>query len=473
MAELNFMSAVTMAERIRQRKLSPVELVEAHLAQIENLNPRLNAFVQADTDAARKQARAAERAITGRQPSGSLHGVPISIKSSIEVQGCQCEAGTHLRAGYVSRRDAPLVERLRAAGAIVLGTTNTPELLMAWETDNLLYGRTNNPWDLSRTPGGSSGGEAAAIAAGLSAGGVGSDGGGSIRVPAHFSGICGLKPTPGRIPASGHFPASLGPFALTGVVGPLARTVADLQVLFEVMQGPDIGDPSAAPVPVRWPGPSELKKMRIGYFEDDGRTPVTPETRAAVRRAVDMLRRAGFQVEPFRPEGLEEARRLWWQFFGITGGALLGPMLAGAEDKISPILKEFSGRVAAEPRHSVQSLLAMWTGRDAIRQKIFEQMCRFPILLCPVAAIPAFRHGERHWLVEEKTVDYLDAWSYCEWFNLLGMPAVSVPIGQSPEGLPIGVQISGMPWEEELVLSVAVALERERGEWKRPAKHLD
>ncbi len=186
-----------------------------------------------------------------------------------------------------------------------------------------------------------------------------------------------------------------------------------------------------------------------------------------------MLRRAGFQVEPFRPEGLEEARRLWWQFFGITGGALLGPMLAGAEDKISPILKEFSGRVAAEPRHSVQSLLAMWTGRDAIRQKIFEQMCRFPILLCPVAAIPAFRHGERHWLVEEKTVDYLDAWSYCEWFNLLGMPAVSVPIGQSPEGLPIGVQISGMPWEEELVLSVAVALERERGEWKRPAKHLD
>ena len=155
-------------------------------------------------------------------------------------------------------------------------STNTPELLMAWETDNLLYGRTNNPWDLSRTPGGSSGGEAAAIAAGCSAGGVGSDGGGSIRVPAHFSGICGLKPTPGRIPATGHFPTSVGPFALLGVVGPMARTVADLKVLFEVMQGPDDGDPSSAPVPVRWRRiAGDLKKLRIGYFEDDGRTPVT------------------------------------------------------------------------------------------------------------------------------------------------------------------------------------------------------
>src|SRR5262249_4813324 len=174
-----------------------------------------------------------------------------SVKSSMEVAGFRCEAGTKLRAGFVAEQDAPLVQRLREAGAIILGTTNSPELLMAWETDNLLYGRTNNPWDLSCTPGGSSGGEAAAIAAGCSAGGVGSDGGGSIRVPAHFSGICGLKPTPGRIPASGHFPVSAGPFALTGVVGPMARTIPDLKIFFEVMQGPDIGDPSAAPVPVR------------------------------------------------------------------------------------------------------------------------------------------------------------------------------------------------------------------------------
>jgi len=257
MSELTFLSAVTMAEQIRKRELSPVELVEAHLARIQSLNPQLNAFVHVDAEGARRQARAAEEAVTRHERLGALHGVPISIKSSIEVKGMRCEAGSKLRAGFVAAQDAPLVTRLRHAGAIILGTTNAPELLMAWETDNLLYGRTNNPWDLSRTPGGSSGGEAAAIAAGCSAGGVGSDGGGSIRVPAHFSGICGLKPTPGRIPATGHFPTSVGPFALLGVVGPMARTVADLKVLFEVTQGPDDGDPSAAPVPVRWPDRGE------------------------------------------------------------------------------------------------------------------------------------------------------------------------------------------------------------------------
>ena len=253
MSELTFLSAIAMAEQIRNKELSPIELVEAHLDRIEKLNPQLNAFVQVDAESATRQAQAAEAAVVRHEKLGPLHGVPISIKSSIEVAGLRCEAGSKLRAGFVAARDAPLVSRLRNAGAIILGTTNAPELLMAWETDNLLYGRTNNPWDLSRTSGGSSGGEAAAIAAGCSAGGVGSDGGGSIRVPAHFSGICGLKPTPGRIPATGHFPTSVGPFALLGVVGPMARTVADLKVLFEVMQGPDDGDPSAAPVPVRWP----------------------------------------------------------------------------------------------------------------------------------------------------------------------------------------------------------------------------
>ena len=209
----------------------------------------------------------------------------------------------------------PWSSGFKNAGAMILGVTNTPELLMAWETDNLLYGRTNSPWDLNRTPGGSSGGESAAIASGMSAGGVGSDGGGSIRVPAHFSGICGLKPTPGRIPSTGHFPPSGGPFALLGVVGPMARTVADLKILFEVMQGPDDGDTCAAPVPLRWPKDDELKRLRIGYFEDDGRTPVNPETRKAVRTAAEALNSAGFQVEPFRPEGLEEARLLWKKFF--------------------------------------------------------------------------------------------------------------------------------------------------------------
>lgn len=468
MTELTFLSACAMAEQVRTKQISPVELVEAHLARIDRLNPALNAFVHVDYERARKDARVAEAAIRRDEIKGPLHGVPISIKSSIEVARLKNEVGTRLRAGVVAANDAPLVSRLRATGAIVLGVTNTPELLMAWETDNLLYGRTNNPWDLSRTAGGSSGGEAAAIASGCSAGGVGSDGGGSIRVPAHFSGICGLKPTPGRIPATGHYPNSVGPFALLGVVGPMARTVADVRTLFEVMAGADDGDPCAAPVPLRKVREEELKRIRIGYFEDDGRTPVTPETRAAVSAAADGLRRAGFQVVPFRPEGLEAARQLWWKFFGIAGGMLLAPLTKGQESQLSPILKEFSGRVSAEAPHTGQSLLDTWVQRDLVRMEFLRQTRDIPILLCPVAAIPAFRHGERRWTVEGKEVKYLDAWSYSEWFNLLGNPAAVVPVGRSAEGLPIGVQVVGRPWEEELVLAIAAAVERECGGFNAP-----
>ncbi len=331
MSDLTYLPAVAMAALIRENKISSVELVDAHLARIGKLNPQLNAFVEVDIEGARQQAREADAAVVRGDALGPLHGVPLSIKSSIAVRGLRWEAGTKLRAGFVASKHAAVVQRLRAGGAVILGTTNTPELLMAWETDNDLYGRTNNPWDISRTPGGSSGGEAAAISAGCSAGGVGSDGGGSIRVPAHFTGICGLKPTPGRIPSSGHFPESVGPFAMLGVVGPMARTIADVKALFATMQGIDYGDSSTAPVAIQWPAVEELKQIRIGYFEDDGRTPVTHETRVAVRHAADLLREAGFTVVPFRPSGLEQARERWWQFFGIAGAMMLDPTLKGKQ----------------------------------------------------------------------------------------------------------------------------------------------
>jgi Asp-tRNA(Asn)/Glu-tRNA(Gln) amidotransferase A subunit family amidase len=472
MSDLTFLSAISMARQVREKKISPVELVCAHLEKIERLNPRLNAFVHVDHGRVREAARAAEAALLSgklnKDKLGPLHGVPVSVKSSLEVAGFRSESGTRLRAGFVAKQDAPLVARLRNAGAIVLGVTNTPELLMAWETDNLLYGRTNSPWDLERTPGGSSGGEAAAIAAGMSAGGVGSDGGGSIRVPAHFSGICGLKPTPGRVPSTGHFPASGGPFALIGVVGPMARTVADVSALFEIMQGPDDGDPCAAPVPLRWPSEEEIRKLRIGYFEDDGRTPVSSETRGAVRTAAEALRHAGFQVEPFRPEGLEEARQLWKKFFVKVAGMLIRPMFHGREQDVSPILSQFLEWSGAEPELTGESLLDAWIRRDALRTEFLVQMRKYPILLCPAAAIPAFRHGERSWMVDGKRVNYLDAWSYTEWFNLLGNPAAVVPVSRSAEGLPIGIQIVGRPWEEERVLALAAALEQECGAWRIP-----
>jgi len=462
------LSASRIASEIRSKPISPVEVARIHLERIERLNAKLNAFVDWQPERVLQQARAAERALMRGDQVGPLHGVPVSIKASIDVAGHRCEAGTRLRAGYVAAQDAPLVARLRAAGAVILGVTNTPELLMAWETDNLLYGRTNNPWDLSRTAGGSSGGESAAIAAGLSAGGVGSDGGGSIREPAHFTGICGLKPTPGRIPSTGHFPKSGGPFAQLGVVGPMARTVADLKFLFEAMAGPDDGDPASAPVSLREIGEKELREVGVGFFEDDGRTPVTAETRLAVTRAANLLSQRGLRVEQFRPDGLEEARQLWWKLFGTAGGMILGPMLRGHESELSAILREFTSWTAAEPAHSGESMLATWLGRDDVRERVLLQMRNHPVLLCPTASIPAFRHGEREWEVEGKTVKYLDAWSYCEWFNLLGFPAAVVPMGRSPEGLPIGVQIVGRPWEEELVFAVASVLEDARGEWSQP-----
>ena len=470
MDDIVYSSLIDMAEGVRARKVSPVELTDAHLSRIRELNPKLNAFVTVDGDRARDQAMLAESALSSSAKTesiGPLHGVPISIKSSIDVAELLCECGSVLRKGNVPSEDAPLVKRLRAAGAIILGNTNVPEFLMAYETDNLLYGRTNNPWDPSRTPGGSSGGEAAAIAAGCSAGGVGSDGGGSIRIPAHYTGICGLKPTPGRIPSTGHFPGSAGPFAQLGVVGPMARTIRDVQKLFEVMAGPDPGDPASAPVHLRRWSEREIRKLGVAYFVDDGVTPVTPETAAAVRTAAEALRAQGFHVTEWRPHNLDRAWQLWWNLFGRAGQMAFAPTIEGREAELSPILRAFRAEVAEAPPLTAQELLNTLLARDVLRGNLLAKMEEFSILLCPVCAVPAFRHGEREWTVQGRKVEYLKAMSYSQWFNLLGNPAAVVPVGRSPEGLPIGVQIVGRPWEEEALLAVAAKIEESCGGFRR------
>ncbi len=470
MDDIVYLSLTEMAESIRAKKISPVELVDAHLARIQQLNPKLNAFVTEDGERAHDQAKLAGSAIyssTKSSSRGPLHGVPISMKSSLDVAGLPCECGSVLRKGNRPAEDAPLVKRLRAAGTIILGNTNVPEFLMAYETDNLLYGRTNNPWDLSRTSGGSSGGESAAIAAGCSAGGVGSDGGGSIRIPAHYTGICGLKPTPGRIPSTGHFPASTGPFAQLGVVGPMARTVRDVGKLFEVMAGPDPGDPASAPVPLRRWSEQETRKLRVAYFVDDEATPVTPETAAAVRAAADALRSRGFHVVEWRPLNLDRVWQLWWNLFGRAGQMSFAPTIDGREAELSPILRAFRAKVAESPPLTAQDLLDTLLARDVLRGKLLARMEEFPILLCPVCAIPAFRHGEREWMVQGRQVEYLKAMSYSQWFNLFGNPAAVVPVGCSAEGLPIGVQVVGRPWEDEAVLAVAAIIEEACGGFRR------
>jgi Asp-tRNA(Asn)/Glu-tRNA(Gln) amidotransferase A subunit family amidase len=469
--DLVYSSLLEMSALVRARKISPVQLIETHLERIERLNPKLNAFVAVDFERARSQAKAAEAAVSSRSSNhslGMLHGVPITIKSSVDVAGLPCECGSRLRKGFIPPADATLVARLRAAGAIILGNTNVPEFLMAYETDNLLYGRTNSPWDLACTPGGSSGGEAAAIAAGCSAGGVGSDGGGSVRIPAHFVGICGLKGTPGRIPSTGHFPPSAGPFAHLGVVGPMSRTVRDVARLFEVMAGPDPGDPASAPVPLRRWSEDEIRKLRIGYFEDDGATPVSPETGAAVRAAAESLRHQGFIVEACRPENLDRVWQLWWNLFGRGIQMAMAPTFEGRDPDLSPLFREFRAWVAAEKPLGAAELLNTLLMRDALRGAFLAWMENFPILLCPVCAIPAFKHGERNWTVEGHKVEYLKAMSYSQWFNLLGNPAAVVPVGKSPNGLPIGVQIVGRPWEEEAVLAIAAKVEEASGGFRRP-----
>jgi Asp-tRNA(Asn)/Glu-tRNA(Gln) amidotransferase A subunit family amidase len=382
----------------------------------------------------------------------------------VEVQGLKCETGSPSRRGIVARQDAVVVGRLRAAGAIVLGSTNVADMLMGYESINPLYGRTNNPWNLDRTPGGSSGGESAAVAAGCSAGGIGSDGGGSIRVPAHFAGICGLKPTPGRIPGTGHQPPCLGPFSLLGVVGPMARTIGDVRAMFNVVAGRDDADPMAAPLSL---ASDHLPAgFRVGFFEDDGRTPVSEETRDAVRAAAAAAAAAGCIVEPFRPSALDRARELWDVFFCQIALEILRETLGGSERAL-PILEEFLKRGTPAPLSGL-ALTQAWMERDLARAELVGQMAEHRVLICPVASVPAFRHGERSWRIDGRDVGYLDAMSYTQWFNILGNPAAVVPMRLSADGLPIGVQIVGRPFEEEIVLQIASIIEEEAGGYMPP-----
>ena len=455
-SEIVLQPAVRQLEMLRAGQISVTELAEAHIRQIERLNPQLNAFADFDAERVRVQGR---MMASVRLPLGPLHGLPVTIKSSIATAGYRCEIGSLLNKGDVPREDAVVVARMRAAGALILGTTNCPEFLMAYETDNLLHGRTNNPWDLERTPGGSSGGESAAIAAGLSAAGLGSDSGGSVRVPAHFTGICSLKPTPGRIPGRGHLPPCVGPFAVLGAIGPMARTIADVSLLFRALSGYDPDDPASSPVSLRAPSLAELRRNAIGFFEDDGLAPVTPETRSAIKAASQALRESGFRVEPFRPRTLEQLRKQWHTFFVQCGAMFYEPTIRGRHTQLSAVFQEFLSIAGEASPLTAAQLLNAWAELDLLREKTLEAMRDFPLLLCPVSSIPAFKHSERAWNVEGQRVDYLDAVRHTQWFNVLAAPAAVVPVGRSPEGLPIGVQIAGRPFDDETVLGVAGVLD--------------
>ena len=446
------LSAVEQVSLLGQNRISALELAEEHIRRIELLNPALNAIVDFDPDWVRAQARSA--------PKGALHGLPITIKSSIAIAGRKCEVGSALRRGVMAEHDAHAVALLRQAGAVILGSTNCPEFLMAYESDNLLYGRTQNPWETERTAGGSSGGEAAAIASGLSAGGLGSDSGGSVREPAHFSGICALKPTSGRISSIGHVPPCVGPFSTLGAIGPMARTIADVALLYRIASQRCVMDPSSAPVSDTALSLKDAKQVRIGWFTDDGRSPVTDDTRQAVEAAAKTLEERGFNIEQVAaPECFESARKLWDIFFVQCGAMFYEPTIVGRRAELSPVFLDFLDTAGSRTPLTATSLLQAWADLDLVRMRMLDEMRAHPLLLTPVCAMPAFRHGERAWTIEGERVTYLEAMRFMQWFNLLGAPAAVVPVSRSSTGLPIGVQIAGTPYADELVLTVAGVLD--------------
>jgi Asp-tRNA(Asn)/Glu-tRNA(Gln) amidotransferase A subunit family amidase len=467
MAHPFYSSIAETLEKFRRKEISPVELTAAHLDRIAQIQPQLNPFVHIDAESARARARESESRIARGEALRPLEGIPLTVKSSLDVAGWPCPAGSLLRKDYIPTTNAPLVSRLEDAGAILLGNTNTPEFLMAYETDNLLSGKTSNPWNPDYSAGGSSGGEAAAIASGGSMGGVGSDGGGSIRTPAHFCGICGLKPTPGRIPATGHFPPGAGAFAWIGVVGPMARTVAELRALFAILSGPDPGDALSAPVPPREVAATDLRGLRIGILENPELGRPTTETLSALRHAAQLLCDLNYRVEPFKLEKLDQALELWWFFFGPVIADLFRQSTSGKESQLSPMFLAYLEVALAEPKVTLESFQKACVDRDLVRASLLRQLRDVPILLSAVSTAPAFKHGAGNYRPNDPH-NYRDTMRFCQWLNLAGFPGLALPMGQSPEGLPINIQLIGRPHEEELLLAVAAQLEQARGPRQPP-----
>ena len=452
----NNLTIVAMKAALASNQVSPTELTKAHLNRITAVDGKLRAFVHVLSDQAMEDAKSLEAISDWKQLP--LGGIPVTIKDSLDLAGLPTWAGSKLRAGHMATADSAVAARLSAAGAIILGKTNCPELLMNYETDNFITGRTANPWNLERSAGGSSGGEAAAIASFCSAGGVGSDAGGSIRVPAHFCGIAGLKPTNGRISAAGHFPECIHPGGMLGVVGPMARTAADVKLLYDVLAGHDDNDPFSAPVPNI---AADLGGLRVGIWEQFYEVPVLNSVQQAVRNAGEALASAGIAVCEFSPKGMERAPNLWNFFFAGLSEPFLRKMYEGVAAQPHWTFQEFWG--AEGPQFTASDVVERMGQRDHLRASFLEQMREVPVLISPVMSVPAFRPREREWTVNGKKIKLFHSTMCTTPINLFGFPAMVIPYGFAEDGMPIGIQIVGKPWQEPLILAVAMLLEQLRG----------
>ncbi len=464
MSELTTKSLVELAGLIRTRAVSPVEVMQAHLSRIESLNPQLNAIVTLAPDAL-EAARVAEEALMRGGEMGALHGVPVTVKDTIETRGLLTTGGSRLHASNVPQQDATAVARLRAAGAIITGKTNVAEMAAAYDTSNPVFGPANNPYDLKRTTGGSSGGEAAAIAACLSPGGLGSDLMGSIRVPSHFCGIAGLKPTTGRVPCAGHLPRSTGPASLGAVIGPMARHVADLALLFRVIAGFDEREAVSAPL-IDGLNEMDVRGLRAAWHAFDEVTHVTDETRRAVKGAANALADRGLLVREEKPPGVERGQELWSRLFARSALVEMREEYQGREKEAGDFVRYLLDSAADAP--PFDEYARAWLERDQLRARLVAWMEETPLIIAPTGAMPAYEHGARKVEVEGQAISIFRAFSYAQAYNVFGLPAVTVPAGRTREGLPLGVQIIGRPFAEAAVLAAAQIVERSLGGWQPP-----
>jgi len=455
--DLIYRSAAELAPLIRAKTVSAEEIVRAHLQRIVAVNPRISAVVQLDSAGALKAAKDADTALARGDRLGPLHGIPVTIKDSFDTAGMVSTGGTTGRSRFVPSADATVVKRLRAAGAIVLGKTNTPELTLSYETDNLIYGRTSNPFDLGRTAGGSSGGAAAIIAVGGSPIDVGSDTAGSIRVPAHFCGIAGLKPTFGLVSRAGNILPPGGVVGRMTHVGPMARFVEDLILLLPIISGSDPHDPEVVPVDLEQPSSVRLKSLKTAFFFANGKSTPGADLTQAVRSAATVLAEEGAPTEEKCLPGFNVMDSILDVLNAGDGGDYYLNLLRRYgttrmhADTIAILLRSRSS-VTSGRKYS--EALQDW---DRLKVSALEFMNKVDLLICPPASSTAPKHGGTHGM------DF----SYSSLFNLLGWPAAVVRVGITSEGLPIGVQIVGRPWKDHEVLAAALRIEKSLGGWKR------